>query len=177
MVSIRSAHSADAASLAAIADRTFRQTFAEANSAENIELHCAKNFNAAIQHREISDPRLITLVAEVAGELIAFAQLRLAHSTNGVVGTSPAELHRIYVTSEWHGRGVAHELMRAALAAATEAGSDCLWLGVWEQNLKAIAFYRKFGFSVVGDHPFMLGQDRQRDLVMVTKIGGLSSVA
>ena len=177
VVVIRPAKLSDAASLAAIAERTFRETFAADNSAENINLHCAQKFSAQIQGEEISDPQLVTLLAEIAGELVGFAQLRLAHATTCVKGDRPAELHRIYVSSKWHGRGVANELMRAVYAAAARAGSDCVWLGVWERNLKAIAFYRKCGFSVVGDHVFMLGQDPQRDLIMVAQLGSLSSVA
>jgi ribosomal protein S18 acetylase RimI-like enzyme len=177
VVVIRPAKLSDAASLAAIAERTFRETFAADNSAENINLHCAQNFSAQIQREEISDPQLGTLLADIAGELVGFAQLRLAHATACVKGDRPAELHRIYVSGKWHSRGVANELMRAVYAAAAKAGSDCLWLGVWERNLKAIAFYRKCEFSVVGDHVFMLGHDPQRDLILVAQLGSVSSVA
>ena len=173
MIVIRPAKSSDAAPLTAIAERTFRETFAIENSEENIDLHCARKFSAEIQSEEISDPQLTTLLAEVVGELVGFAQLRLTHATAWVKGDRPAELHRIYVSSEWHGRGVANDLMRAVYAAASGAGSDCIWLGVWERNLKAITFYRKCGFSVVGDHPFMLGRDRQRDLILAAQLDSL----
>lgn len=175
MITIRPAQLSDAAPLAAIAERTFRETFAAENSAENIDLHCARRFSARIQGEEISDPELVTLLAEIDSELVGFAQLRLVRAMACVKGDRPAELHRIYVSSQWHGRGVANELMRAVSAAA--AGSDCLWLGVWERNPKAIAFYRKCGFSVVGDQVFMLGQESQRDLIMVAQLGSLPSVA
>lgn len=167
---IRPAKLSDAASLAAIAERTFRETFAADNSEENINLHCAGKFSAAIQGKEISDPQLTTLLAETAGELAGFAQLRLSHAAACIKGDRPAELHRIYVSSAWHGRGVASELMRAVYAAAARAGSDCIWLGVWERNPRAIAFYRKCGFSVVGDQVFVLGRDRQRDLVLAMQL-------
>lgn len=169
MVVIRPARLSDAASLAAIAEQTFRETFAVDNSPENIDLHCVQKFGARVQGEEISDPRMVTLLAEIAGELAGFAQLRLAHAAPGVKGDRPAELHRLYVSGRWHGRGVADELMRAVDAAAADAGSDCLWLGVWERNPRAIAFYRKCGFSVVGDHVFLLGQDPQRDLIMTAQ--------
>ena len=177
MTVIRPARLSDAASLAAIAERTFRETFAADNSEENISLHCARSFGAEIQSEEISDPRCITLLAEIAGELVGFSQLRLAHAAVCIEGDRPAELHRIYVSGEWHGRGVANELMHAACAAAARARSDCIWLGVWERNLRAIAFYRKCGFSVVADHVFVLGRDRQRDLIMAAKVDSLLFVA
>lgn len=170
MVVIRPAKMSDAATLAALAERTFRETFAADNSAENINLHCARRFSAEIQAQEMSDPQLTTVLAEVAGELVGFAQLRLAHAAACVRGDRPAELHRIYVANAWHGRGVANELMRAVYAAAARAGSDCIWLGVWERNPRAIAFYRKCGFSAVGEHAFVLGQDQQRDLILAAQL-------
>lgn len=170
LITIRRAGPSDAASLAAIAERTFRETFAADNSAENIDLHCTRKFGAEIQRAEIADPQLVTLLAEAAGELVGFAQLRPAQAAACVKSARPAELHRIYVVSQWHGRGVANDLMRAVYAAAARAGSDCIWLGVWERNPRAIAFYRKCGFSVVGDHPFDLGQDRQRDLILAAPV-------
>lgn len=171
MVTIRLASPSDAASVATIAEQTFRETFVADNSVEDIDQHCARNFGAEIQSRELSDPQLTTFLAEAAGKPVGFAQLRLAHSTSCVQANHPAELNRIYVSSEWHGRGVAHELMRAVLAAAARAGCDCIWLGVWERNPKAMTFYRKYGFQVVGEHLFMLGQERQRDLILVTQLG------
>lgn len=171
MTTIRPARPSDAASLAAIAERTFRETFAADNSDENLDLHCARKFGADIQRAEIADPQLVTLLAEDAGELAGFAQLRLAHATACVRAIEPAELHRIYVAREWHGRGVAQELLRAIRAAAARAGSDCVWLGVWERNPRAIAFYRKCGFAVVGEQPFDLGRDRQRDLILAAPVG------
>lgn len=173
MIAIRPARSSDAASLAALAERTFRETFAADNSEENINQHCARKFSAEIQGAEISDPDMTTLLAEVAGELAGFAQIRRVQAPACVPGERPAELHRIYVLSKWHGRGIAHELMHASYAAAARVGSDSIWLGVWEHNPRAIAFYRKCGFAVVGDHTFMLGQDRQRDLILAAQVDSL----
>ena len=78
----------------------------------------------------------------------------------------PAELNRLYVAAAWHGKGVAQALLKDAMKSAKDAGADCLWLGVWEHNPRAIAFYRKCGFEDVGSHHFMLGTDRQRDVIM-----------
>ena len=79
---------------------------------------------------------------------------------------------RFYVSHRWHGSGVAHKLMNEVLAIVNGLASDRLWLGVWERNDRAVRFYRKFGFVVVGDHAFVLGHDTQRDLVMALEIWG-----
>jgi ribosomal protein S18 acetylase RimI-like enzyme len=168
---LRRAAADDAPSLAVLAERTFRDAFAARNSPENMDLHCAKVFSPEIQRREIEDPGLVTTIAEAEHLMIGFSQLRLRHAHPAVVATCPAELSRIYVIAEWHGRGVAQDLMQDAVATARREGCDVLWLGVWEHNPKAMAFYRKFGLEVVGTHAFMLGHDRQRDLVMSLKLG------
>lgn len=77
------------------------------------------------------------------------------------------ETQRLYVADQWHGKGVAQGLMRACTEEETRRGSDAIWLGVWEHNPRAIAFYRKWGFVAVGDQPSPLGRDLQRDLAMV----------
>jgi ribosomal protein S18 acetylase RimI-like enzyme len=76
------------------------------------------------------------------------------------------ELVRFYVDAAWHGRGVSHSLMKEALDYAANAGHDVMWLGVWQQNTRAIAFYRKWSFEIVGDKRFLLGSDLQTDFVM-----------
>lgn len=161
----------DAPSLAVLAERTFRDAFGARNSPENMDLHCARHFGPDIQRREIEDPGLVTTLAIADGRLAGFTQLHLSRGHAAVEAKRPAELARIYVEAAWHGRGVARALMQDAIATAARAGADVLWLGVWEHNPKAMAFYRKFGFSVVGTHPFLLGSERQRDLVMSVGVG------
>ncbi|MBE9070398.1 GNAT family N-acetyltransferase [Leptolyngbya cf. ectocarpi LEGE 11479] len=170
MISIRQAHLDDSEVLAHLAERTFRETFTTENNLSDMESHCAKNFGTEIQRQEILNPNCATILAEVAGQLVAFAQVQL-HSPKGCVSADhPAELHRLYVGKEWHGQGVAHKIMSKILSTAADAGADHIWLGVWEHNPRAIAFYGKYGFRVVGEHIFQFGSDPQRDLVMVAKV-------
>lgn len=171
MTTLRRAVAGDAPSLAVLAERTFRDAFDARNSPENMDMHCAKAFGPEIQRREIEDHGLVTTIAEDGHRMIGFSQLRLPYAHASDVANRPAELNRLYVIAEWHGRGVARELMQDALDTAARDGCDVLWLGVWEHNPKAMAFYRKFGLEIVGTHAFMLGNERQRDLVMSVKLG------
>jgi ribosomal protein S18 acetylase RimI-like enzyme len=170
VTTLRRAKADDAPSLAVLAERTFRDAFAARNSPENMDLHCAKVFSPGIQLREIEDRGLVTTIAEAEHRMIGFSQLRLRQAHAAVVAARPAELSRIYVIAEWHGRGVAQELMADVIDTARQERCDVLWLGVWEHNPQAMAFYRKFGLEIVGTHAFMLGHDRQRDLVMSLKL-------
>ena len=170
MPNIRQAEDRDAAALAELAERTFRDTFAHVNRAEDIDLHCRNSYCESIQAAEIRDPNRTTLVCHVADKLIAYGQLRRGNPPPCVVATSPAEIQRLYVDAPWHGKGVARALMDSLLDAAEAGGADVAWLGVWERNPRAIAFYEKSGFAVVGDHVFVVGEDPQRDLVLVRRL-------
>ena len=163
---IRPARESDAAALAALAERTFRDAFGAWNAAEDMDLHCARAYTPARQATEIADPQVATVVVEHAGELVGYAQLR-RRASPAVAETAAVEVLRLYVLQAWHGTGVAHELMRDALERAAAMGAKAIWLGVWEHNPRAIRFYEKHGFTIVGEQPFVLGKDPQRDLVMV----------
>jgi ribosomal protein S18 acetylase RimI-like enzyme len=163
---IRRAEARDAFPLAALAERTFRMTFAPHNSDADMALHCARTYGPAIQAAEIADPARVTIVADDGVSLVGYAQLRLDHSTACVAAARPAEIQRIYVDAPWQGRGIAQALMAAMLEHARTAGADRVWLGVWEHNPRARRFYEKSGFAIAGDHAFKLGNEVQRDLVM-----------
>jgi ribosomal protein S18 acetylase RimI-like enzyme len=167
MPALRDATAADAAALAELAERTFRDTFAASNTPENLDAFCAGAYGTAIQGREIADPRMATVLAEHQGRLVGFGQLRWGPPPECVSAQRPVEIQRLYVDAPWHGRGVAQALMGELLERAATGGADQVWLGVWEHNLRAIAFYRKLGFAAVGAHVFPVGQDPQRDLVLV----------
>ena len=170
MSKIRKADFRDAGQLARVAEQTFRDAFAAQNAAEDMDMHCRSSYGVTIQASEIFASNMVTLVAEEAGRMIGYAQVRWDRHPACVEAASPGEIQRIYVEQAWHGRGVAQDLMHACLAEIERRGSDVAWLGVWERNPRAISFYRKLGFVEVGDHVFPLGRDPQRDIVMARTI-------
>ena len=165
-IDIRPAGAADAGPLARLAERTFRDAFADANAAEDMDLHCRNSYGESIQAAEIRDPARTTLVCEAWGELVGYGQLRQGKSPECVVGRYPLEIQRIYVDAAWHGKGIAQALMASLLEAASARGADVVWLGVWERNPRAMAFYGKSGFLPVGSHVFTVGTDPQTDLIL-----------
>ena len=164
---LRRAVPADAATLAEFAQRSFVETFGSANRPEDMAAYLPTAYGEARQRAEIVHPKWTTILAEAApSTLIGFVQLREGAAGAAVQGRDPIEIQRFYVDSAFHGRGLAKTLMAAAENAAREAGWATLWLGVWEKNARAIAFYEKCGFRHVGEHPFLLGSDLQTDWVM-----------
>ena len=163
---IRRGTVADAGLLAELGARTFSETFAAANTPENFAAYMAKSFNVAQPAAELQEPGSIFLIAEVDGKAAGYARLLDGEPEQCVKGAKPIELVRLYVSSDWLGRRLGGELMRACLDEARQTGHETIWLGVWEENPRAQAFYRKWEFRTVGEHIFRLGSDLQRDLVM-----------
>jgi GNAT superfamily N-acetyltransferase len=167
---IRRGAVSDAAALAAFAARTFVETYGADNRPEDMQAHLASSFGIAQQSKELADPDATTLLAYDTGTLIAYAQVRRKTPPPCATQERPVELHRFYVDRPAHGRGVAQKLMAAAFAAAREHGGRHLWLGVWERNSRAIAFYKKMSFVDVGSTDFLVGSDRQTDRVLVAEV-------
>ena len=163
---IRSAAPEDAAVLAALGKKTFIDAFSADNTAENLSLFVAQNYGEAIQAREIADPERRIFIAWEKDQAVGYSHLLLGKPELCIQSPLPIELLRLYVDQSWHGKGVAHQLMEHAVGVATELGRKTLWLGVWEQNLRAQAFYRKWGFREIGSHVFWVGEDPQRDLLL-----------
>jgi ribosomal protein S18 acetylase RimI-like enzyme len=166
-IAVRPAAPDDAARLAAFAARTFREAYAAQMPRNDVEAYCESSYNADRQAAEIADRAVATLLAEVDATLVGFVQLRSGQAPACVEAQRSIELWRLYVDGRWRGRGVAQALMSQAEETAKSRHAELLWLGVWEHNGRAQAFYGKCGFSKVGTLPFTLGRERQTDLVMI----------
>lgn len=156
----RTATPTDAEPLAALAERTFRDTFTNDNSPDDIEAYVRDSFSLARVRAELADDASTFLLAFTDGEEQpnGYAKLRTGTTDPSVTGMDPVELQRLYVNRSAIGRGVGAALMRASLDAARSAGHRTLWLGVWERSARAIAFYEQWQFETVGDHEFRAGR-------------------
>lgn len=170
-LTIRHATVADAALLSELGARTFAETFAAENTPEDFAAYTTTAFSVAQITAELEDPAAVFLIAELNGTPAGYAKLCDGEPEKCIEGANPIELVRIYVSRDWLGRGVGQQLMRACLEEARQMGHETIWLGVWERNERAQAFYRKWNFRTVGEHIFRLGSDRQRDLVMERTVG------
>ncbi len=164
---IRFGVATDAAALAELAARTFRETFAADTPPEDLALHLAQTYGTAQQQQELADPDITTLLVQADGHLAGYAQVRSGVTPACVTGESPVELWRFYIAQPWHGRGLAQTLMQRVELEAHRRGARTLWLGVWERNGRAKAFYQKSGFSDAGSHVYMVGTDEQTDRILV----------
>lgn len=169
-ITCRACTAADAAALAALGAQTFCETFEHCNTSEDMRQYISENFTPAALARELAMPQSEFYLAESAGRPAAYMKLNF-----GAAQTEPhfpgcAEVQRLYVLAECKRTGIGKALMETALRRAREEDSAGIWLGVWERNYPAQAFYKMFGFSQVGAHTFVLGQDVQTDLIFYKKL-------
>jgi ribosomal protein S18 acetylase RimI-like enzyme len=171
-VHIRVATTADNTILAELGARTFFDTFVQDNTSEDMGAYLAASFSPQTQAEELADPLTTFLIAEIDNAVVGYARLRLGTPPSSIIGRQPLEIARLYSAKAWIGHGVGATLMAACLATAARQGCDTIWLGVWEKNTRAIAFYRKWGFETVGTQAFQLGSDLQNDLLMARLLEG-----
>jgi len=163
---IRHGKANDAALLAELGARTFSETFAPNNSPADMTAYLVSAFSPAQQAAELADADCLFLIAETNSVVVGYAMLRFGNVLDSVTGDRPIELVRLYVSQESLGSGVGAVLMKACINEAKQRGYETLWLGVWEHNHRARAFYRKWNFHEVGTHIFQLGDDPQTDILM-----------
>jgi GNAT superfamily N-acetyltransferase len=163
---IRRAASDDADLLTELGARTFSETFAADNTPEDMAAYLESSFTHEQLRAELDDSRSTFLIAEIDGVAVGYAKLHSGEASKSVQGDKPMELVRLYASAEWLGRGVGKALMQACISEAHHQGYRTLWLGVWEHNSRARAFYDKWEFREIGKHIFQLGADRQTDILM-----------
>lgn len=165
-ISIRSCSLQDAEAILSIGIRTFRDTFDEMNKPENMMLYINKNFTLKRIKEEIQEPGSVFFIAEKKNEAVGYARIRTSKTPDELKGSAALEIERMYADRKYHGKRIGHLLMNTCLHYAADHGFEVIWLGVWEHNARALAFYEKWGFKKFGQHVFMLGRDAQTDFLL-----------
>ena len=155
--------------------RTFEATYAHLNEPVFFQQYVSAHFVEKLLEKELENPLIEFWIIKENDEIIAYNKLninRLHDAENVTIPTegSMTELERIYVSEAQKGKGLGKLLIEKALERAAFYRNEWLWLGVWEDNLKAIAFYKTMGFETFGSHLFMMGDDAQNDFLMRKKI-------
>lgn len=173
---IRRGVAGDAEGLARFAASTFAEAFGDDTSPGDLHDHLAATYRADLQARELADPTVTTLLALRGSRIVAYAQVRLNDTPPACVTMPDAvELQRFYADRSVRGTDLTLRLMQLALGAARELGGRYAWLGVWERNSRAMAFYRKAGFDEIGLTHYLVGSDRQIDRVFLAALSPLDA--
>lgn len=165
-VFIRYATREDAGVIANISRETFYNTFASQNTKEDMDKFMSEQFSSERLMEQVGAPGNIFLLAYVENELAGYVRLLDGFNPSGLKDLPTIEIARIYAVQHAIGTGVGSALMQRCIELAKAMKKRSIWLGVWEKNERAIAFYRKWGFERFGTHDFVLGNDVQTDWMM-----------
>jgi diamine N-acetyltransferase len=146
-----------------ISVRTFSETYQHLNTPENFILYIDTHFNTDTLAAELDDENSFTYLLYSGGQLCGYLKLNINEAQTEHMPEDALEIERIYVLKDHHGSGAGKALLKAAFDKALELHKKFVWLGVWNQNPKAIAFYERNGFEKFGTHIFTLGNDEQED--------------
>jgi ribosomal protein S18 acetylase RimI-like enzyme len=157
-----------------IGRQTFAETFAESNSAENMAKYLEEAYSYEKLNAELNDPNSIFYFAMMGQDVIGYLKLNMGASQTEVKDNNALEIERIYVLKSFQGKKVGQMLFDKAIQIAKEQNAEFVWLGVWEENKKAIQFYTKNGFVEFDQHVFVLGDEAQTDIMMKLELSNIN---
>ncbi|WNF24882.1 GNAT family N-acetyltransferase [Mesobacillus jeotgali] len=165
-VKLKSCTLEDLETLQEISIGTFDETFRAQNSPENMSAYLEKAFNLEQLESELSYPSSQFFLVYYDDEVAGYLKLNTNDAQSEEMGNDALEIERIYVKNKFQKLGLGKYLFNMAMEIAMDSGKKKIWLGVWEKNENAIAFYKKLGFVQTGEHSFFMGDEEQTDLIM-----------
>ncbi len=169
-IEIKKVTPVDLNQLQQIGKQTFFETFSSGNTEENMTKYLEEGFSIPKLTAEINDKNTEFYFASLGSEVIGYLKLNFGSTQTEIKDDKAVEIERIYVLKEYHGKSVGQLLYQKAMEIAKQINADYVWLGVWEENPRAISFYKKNGFVEFDKHIFKLGDDEQTDIMMKLKL-------
>lgn len=160
----------DSRILQEISYKTFNETFKDQNSPENMNAYLERAFNLKQVEKELSNPSSQFFFVYVNHEVAGYLKVNTNEAQSEEMGDESLEVERIYIKNQFKKQGLGKYLLKKAIEIAVERNKQKIWLGVWEKNENAIAFYKKMGFVQTGAHSFYMGDEQQIDFIMTKSL-------
>ena len=165
-INIEAVSGNDVSQLQDISRQTFSETFSSSNTKENMDKYLEEGFSLTKLAEELADSNAEFYFSLYNNIIIGYLKLNFGNAQTELMDGKAMEIERIYVLKEYHGKNVGQILFGKAIAIASLHQCEYVWLGVWEENPRAINFYQKNGFVEFDKHIFKLGDDEQTDIMM-----------
>lgn len=153
-----------------IGRQTFYETFSTGNTQENMQKYLDERFSIEKLTAELNDKNAIFYFAQIENKIVGYLKINFGDSQTELKDDKSLEIERIYVLKEFQGKKIGQILYDKAIEIAKQKDADYIWLGVWEENPRAIKFYKKNGFVEFDKRIFKLGNDEQTDIMMKLKL-------
>ncbi|WP_130807634.1 GNAT family N-acetyltransferase [Senegalia massiliensis] len=165
-IEIRKCSIEDSHKLQEISYETFKETFENQNSEENINNYLDSAFNLEQLKKELLNSCSQFFFIYLNTKLVGYLKLNVNNAQTEDMGYEYLEIERIYIKREYQNNGLGKHLLNKAIDIAINDNKKKIWLGVWEKNKNAIDFYNKMGFVQIGSHSFYMGDEKQTDFIM-----------
>ncbi|MGQ9007893.1 GNAT family N-acetyltransferase [Bacillus stercoris] len=165
-VNIKKCRREDLQVLQQLSIETFNDTFKDQNSPENMKAYLERAFNMKQLEKELSNTSSEFFFVYFDHEVAGYVKVNIDDAQSEEMGAESLEIERIYIKNNFQKHGLGRHLLNKAIEIALERNKKNIWLGVWEKNENAIAFYKKMGFVQTGAHSFYMGDEEQTDLIM-----------
>ncbi len=165
-IEIRKETVSDVEAIQKLSIQTFKETFSAVNTPENLANYIKDSFSLEQLTAELNNENSQFYVAYSNAKAVGYLKINFGAAQTETISGNTLEIHRIYVLQTFHGKNIGQLLLDQAKKIAKHTNVDSIWLGVWEENLRALQFYIKNGFVAFDKHIFTLGNDKQTDLLM-----------
>jgi diamine N-acetyltransferase len=155
-----------------ISRQTFSETFSAGNTAEDMKKYLEGELSIVNLTAELNNKDSEFYFAIIENKVVGYIKLNFGQSQTELKEDNSLEIERIYVSKKYHGKRVGQLLYEKAIEISKQKNADYIWLGVWEENPRAISFYKKNGFVEFDKHLFVLGNDEQTDIMMKLHLKG-----
>lgn len=149
-----------------ISRKTFIDAFEKQNNPHDFETYIKEAFNPEVIKKQLLATNSSFYYIENYGQWVGYLKLNENDAQSDVKDHTAMELERIYVLEKYQGKQIGKWMLEQAIHIARTMQKKYLWLGVWEQNIRAIEFYKRYGFQIFGTHPYFVGKDKQTDWLM-----------
>ena len=156
----------DLNSLVEISKITFITAFEADNDPTDFNTYIEEAFSPRRIEKELLNPDSAFYFVYKENNLVGYLKLNSGDAQTEQLDLEGMELERIYVLHEYQGQQIGRQMLDKTILLARKEQVEFLWLGVWEENKKAIRFYERYGFIKFGTHPYYIGTDKQTDWLM-----------
>ncbi len=156
----------DLMELISISRSTYYNSFIADNTAENMKLYLDSTFSKSNLTLELEDSESEFHFAYLMDVLVGYFKINWGDAQKDIKDKDAVEIERLYVMKEFQRKHLGQKMLEKIIEIAKNKNANYIWLGVWENNIKAIRFYEKNGFEKFGEHDFTLGREKQIDHLM-----------
>ena len=158
MIDIRKATTKDLHLLASLSTESFIPAHGHSAPKDDISSYIEANFSIENFKKEIINPNFEYYLIFHKSKVAGYSKIIFNYPTNHISDSKVTKMERLYLLKEFYGLEIGLKLMKFNTELAKKKEQSGIWLEVWIKNFRAIKFYKKVGFEIVGEANFTVSK-------------------